>query len=95
MWSRSGSTGRISLSPTGSGGLTQSVIRKIAQPSDERDDRGEQHADARLVLSCRFGDRDVDDEKRDGEADSGQRGAAGDPAQRQPRRQLADARCAA
>ena len=33
MWSRSGSTGRSSFRPTGSGGLTQSVIRKIAQPS--------------------------------------------------------------
>ena len=55
MWSRSGSTGRISLSPTGSGGLTQSVIRKIAQPEEERDDGREQHADARLVLAGRFG----------------------------------------
>ena len=33
MWSRSGSTGRISFMPTGSGGLSQSVIRKIAQPA--------------------------------------------------------------
>ena len=63
MWSRSGSTGRISFSPTGSGGLTQSVIRKIAHPSEEGQHRRQQDADARLVLPCRFGDRDVDDEK--------------------------------
>ena len=63
MWSRSGSTGRISLSPTGSGGLTQSVIRKIAHPARNAITDASQHADARLVLAGRFGDRDVDDEK--------------------------------
>ena len=33
MWSRSGSTSRISVMPTEIGGLSQSVIRKVAQPS--------------------------------------------------------------
>ena len=65
----------------------------VGDPEDrpaeqERDDGGQQDADPRLVLSRRIGDRDVDDEKRDGETDSGQRRAACDPAQRQPRRQL-------
>ena len=61
---------------------------KIAQPSDEGDDRRRDDADARLVLPGGFADRDVDDEKRNGETDSGQRRAACDPAQPKPRCQL-------
>ena len=53
----------------------------------ESQHRRRQHTDAGLILALGFGDRDVDDEQRDGEADSGQCGAAGDAPQRQPRHQ--------
>ena len=92
MWSRSGSTARISLRPTGSGGLSEIGDVEDRPAGDEGHDRCGDDADACLVLSGRFADRDVDDEKRDGETDSGQGRTARHSAQPKPGRQLAEAR---
>ncbi len=78
-----------SFGPMGSGGLSQSVTRKIAQPARNAITDASKHADAGLILLRGVGDGQVDDEQRDGETDSGQGGATRDPAKRQAWRELA------